>query len=157
MQNKTYKICIVGGENTGKTTFIRKLCTGVYTEEYTPTLGVEVHPVQLKGIHFNCWDCAGMANFGGLRDGYYLQSDAFIVFVSTEKKTRKVLSEILDRGIVPPNTPCVFVWAKMEGRNTCPEWVEKLSQEKNIPFVGISTKENINTEEPFNILIQKLK
>ena len=45
---------------------------------YPETLGVEVHPLVFYtnrgAIQFNCWDTAGQEKFGGLRDGYYRQS-----------------------------------------------------------------------------------
>lgn len=150
-KQKTYKICLVGDEYTGKTSFVRKLGWGEYLSEYTPTLGVEVHPICIGSNSYNVWDVAGKKEFQGLLDGYFIQADAFIVFASGEKKTEKWLKSI------PANIPCVLVWSKMEDINTCPEWLQNISKSKNIPWVGISTKENINLGEPFKILIEKIE
>ena len=39
-------------------------------------------------IQFNCWDTAGQEKFGGLRDGYYIQSQcAIIMFDVTSRAT----------------------------------------------------------------------
>ena len=50
---------------------------------YPETVGVEVHPLVFytsRGvIQFNCWDTAGQEKFGGLRDGYYHQSQGAIL------------------------------------------------------------------------------
>ena len=59
---------------------------------YPETLGVEVHPLVFytnRGvIQFNCWDTAGQEKFGGLRDGYYIQSQcAIIMFDVTSRAT----------------------------------------------------------------------
>lgn len=152
---KTHKICIIGGENTGKTTFVRRLCTGKYSKEYIPTIGVEVHPVQIKGdsedFSFNCYDCAGKEEFRGLVDGYYLQSDGFIVFASTKVQTIEFLNEI------PKGVPTVLVLPKIDEKKEYPKWVETLAKNRNIPFIDISTKENMNLEKPFYILKQKIK
>ena len=39
---------------------------------YTPTLGVEVHPIAHRGVVFNFWDLAGDERYEGLRDGYII-------------------------------------------------------------------------------------
>lgn len=62
-QGKTFKVVIVGDGNTGKTAFINRLLTGNFSDEYIPTMGVEVHPLMFtsqtgKHFTFNCWDCA---------------------------------------------------------------------------------------------------
>ena len=59
---------------------------------YPETLGVEVHPLVFytnRGvIQFNCWDTAGQEKFGGLRDGYYRQSQgAILMFDVTSQVT----------------------------------------------------------------------
>ena len=58
------------------------------------TLGVEVHPLEFNTnrglIVFNVWDTAGQENFGGLRDGYYVQGQcAIIMFDVTSRITYK--------------------------------------------------------------------
>ena len=68
----------------GKTTFMERHCTGKFTKKYIPTLGVEVKLISFclsdgSTIIFNIWDCAGQEKFGGLRDGYYVGADAFMV------------------------------------------------------------------------------
>ena len=59
---------------------------------YPETLGVEVHPLVFYtnrgAIQFNCWDTAGQEKFGGLRDGYYRQSQcAILMFDVTSQVT----------------------------------------------------------------------
>ena len=59
---------------------------------YPATLGVEVHPLVFYtnrgAIQFNCWDTAGQEKFGGLREGYYIQSQcAIIMFDVTSQAT----------------------------------------------------------------------
>lgn len=152
---KSYKICVVGGENTGKTTFVRKLLSEEYINEYTSTLGVEVHPIKIKGdsgdFSFNVWDCSGTQEFRGLVDGYYIQSDGFIVFASTKEQTIEFLDEI------PKDIPTVLVLPKIDEKKEYPKWVETLAKNRNIPFIDISTKENMNLEKPFYILKNKIK
>jgi len=65
------KSCINWEAGSGKSTFCKKMITGVFETSYIPTLGVEVYPI----CDGNYWDTAGQHKYGGLRDGYYLKCD----------------------------------------------------------------------------------
>jgi len=76
------KITLIGDGGTGKTTALKYFLSNVLEEKYEPTIGVEV----VEHSTFNFWDCAGIENNGGLRDGYYIGSDVFIIFCSCSDK-----------------------------------------------------------------------
>ena len=78
-----FKLVLVGDSGTGKTTFMKCHLTGEFEKKYMATLGVKVHPIVFhtnRGpIKFSVWDTAGQEQFGGLRDGYYIQAQCAIV------------------------------------------------------------------------------
>ena len=78
-----FKLVLVGDSGTGKTTFMKCHLTGEFEKKYVATLGVKVHPFVFhtnRGpIKFSVWDTAGQEQFGGLRDGYYIQAQCAIV------------------------------------------------------------------------------
>jgi GTP-binding nuclear protein Ran len=83
---QVFKVIVVGDAQVGKTTFIKRHLTGEFTKEYTPTSGVEVHPLTFytdnhKKVTFNVWDCAGefKPRFGVFREMYYTKADCAIV------------------------------------------------------------------------------
>lgn len=81
----TIKVSLIGDGGVGKTTFVKRILTGDFTQKYVATLGVEVNPFQSPTIPntiFNIWDCAGQEKFSGLRDGYFVESQACIVMFS---------------------------------------------------------------------------
>ena len=90
---------------------------------YPETLGVEVHPLVFYtnrgAIQFNCWDTAGQEKFGGLRDGYYRQSQcAILMFDVTSLETYNNVScwhEDLVR--VCGNIPIVLCGNKVDVRD----------------------------------------
>ena len=55
------------------------------------TLGVEIHPLIVNTnrglIQFDIWDTAGQERFGGLQDGYYIQSDCAIILFDVTNLT----------------------------------------------------------------------
>lgn len=86
----TYKLLLVGDGSTGKTTFIKKHRIGQFDLNYNATMGVEIHSLKFhtnKGdVIFNCWDCAGQEKFSGLRSGYYIKTNAALVFFDLGSK-----------------------------------------------------------------------
>jgi len=80
----TCKVCIVGGGNLGKTSYLYRLLGVPRRGMYAPTLGVEVHPLEVhtnKGIYnLNFWDVAGNKKYGGMYGGYMLQAQGALLF-----------------------------------------------------------------------------
>lgn len=83
----TFKICLIGDGGVGKTSLVKRHRTGHFEKKYVATLGVEVHPLRFfmkngegekMEVCFNMWDTAGQEKFGGLLDGYYIQSHGAI-------------------------------------------------------------------------------
>ncbi|AYV85858.1 MAG: GTP-binding nuclear protein RAN [Solivirus sp.] len=83
MQSISKKLVLVGDGMVGKTHFTYRACDMESQCKICATLGVEVHPfINSDGKMVAIWDTAGQERYGGLRDGYYIAKDAFIVFCS---------------------------------------------------------------------------
>jgi len=101
-----YKVLLVGDTKVGKTTYINYLLTNKFTEEHSPTFGVEVYPYVFNTnygpIIFEFWDCAGDYKYRGIDTGYYICSDGAIIMYTSEynncneleKKVRSVCNDI---------------------------------------------------------------
>ncbi len=75
------KVVLIGNAESGKTRAMRELL-GVNTPNnvYRPTLGVEVKSIKAGNTIYTVWDTAGNGKFGGLREGYYVKTNIFVVF-----------------------------------------------------------------------------
>lgn len=163
MEIPTFKCVMVGDGGVGKTTLVAKHLTGEFEKVYEPTLGVEVHPLVFnttKGpVRFNIWDTAGQEKYGGLRSGYYVQSDCAIVMFDLTGKlsyenSKKWYSDIRN---VCGNIPVVLVGSKSDISDikVQPDDIE-LDRANGEMYFSISSKSNYNFEKPFIALARKL-
>lgn len=153
----------MGDGGTGKTTFVKRHKTGEFEKKYIATLGVEVHPLVFNTrygpIEFNVWDTAGQEKFGGLRDGYYIQSQAAIImFDVTSRVTYKnVPNWHRDLVRVCENIPIVLCGNKVDVKDRkVKAKAIVFHRKKNLQYYDISAKSNYNFEKPFLFLARKL-
>jgi GTP-binding nuclear protein Ran len=114
------------------------LLGGAFEKTYVPTLGVEVHPVAVKttsgDVVFKVWDVAGQDKLGGLRDAYYLQANAAIIFYDVTSHESYKNVALWHRGVfgVNKDMPCVLVGNKAcSSRSVAPRAVT-FHRKKNI-------------------------
>ena len=148
----TYKICLLGDGGVGKTTFVKRHMLHTFEKKYVATLGVEVDPVRKEGVIFNLWDCAGQEKFGGLRDGYYVQSQGAMFFFSLDSKETLVnLGRwVRDFKRMCGDVPVVVVGTKSDSSNMSDEEVQKILGD--VPFVKVCNKTGEYIDEPLRIL-----
>lgn len=158
-----YQVVLVGDGGTGKTTFVKRHKTGEFEKKYIATLGVEVHPLvfytKYGPIEFSVWDTAGQEKFGGLRDGYYIQSKATIImFDVTSRVTYKnVPNWHRDLVRVCDNIPIVLCGNKVDVKDRkVKAKAIVFHRKKNLQYYDISAKSNYNFEKPFLYLARKL-
>lgn len=158
-----FKLVLVGDGGTGKTTFVKRHCTGEFEKKYVATLGVEVHPLvfytNFGPIKFNVWDTAGQEKFGGLRDGYYIGAQCgIIMFDVTSRVTYKnVPNWHRDLVRVCEDLPIVLCGNKvdMKDRKVKAKQIN-FHRKKNLQYYDISAKSNYNFDKPFLCLARKL-
>jgi len=153
----------MGDGGVGKTTFVKRHKTGEFEKKYIATVGAEVHKLPfyttVGPVDFNLWDTAGQEKFGGLRDGYYIGSNAAILmFDCTSRITYKSIpSWHKDLIRVCENIPIVLVGNKVDvkDRKVKPKDIT-FHRRVNIQYYDVSAKSNYNFEKPFLYLIRKL-
>lgn len=86
------KILVVGDTGTGKTSFIKRYVSNIFTSKYKATIGVDF---ALKSINVGqkiarvqLWDIAGQERFGAMTHVYYKQAlGALVMFDTTRPAT----------------------------------------------------------------------
>ncbi len=118
-----YKVILVGDGGVGKTSLVKRLQKLDVNKTYIPTMGAEVHPLVYNTnygeVFIKLWDTAGQENFTGLKEGYYIQSNAGIIMCDSTSEKSVSNMKIWERDIyrVCPNLPRILVCNKSDIKN----------------------------------------
>jgi GTPase SAR1 family protein len=163
----TFKVCVVGRCDTGKTTYIRKCLGNQLAAQYTASVGVEVYPVHvsLQGgeqLCFNFWDCTSM------KDDYYVAVDAFILFLEKSKPETwedqvQALQQFITSAYSDPTRreiPFVAVFGKQDvpGKFEGAQLTAllKLRQQHYVKIYEHSSVSGYNYEKPLLAVVRQL-
>lgn len=160
---REFKLVLIGDGGVGKTTLVKRHLTGEFQTKYNPTMGCEVTPLRFETscgpIVFNVWDTAGQDKFGGLREGYYVNSHcALVMFDVTSRVTYSSVPRWFDDLFrVCKGVPSVLIGNKVD----VPEREVKAQnisfhKKRGIQYYDLSAKSNYNFEKPFLYLARKL-
>lgn len=157
--SKIYKVVLIGDGGVGKTSFVKRARNSLYSEsvEYTPTRGVEITPVEVDGVTFDVWDCAGLEEFEGLRDGYFVGADCVIIMCDERIETVKnmVLWKEKFKYIVRTDVPIEYIF------NDCNSFKVRSLRDKYIrrgdSVTNVCVRTDTNITEVFRKLITKLE
>lgn len=101
--NSPKKVVIVGDSGVGKTKLLYEMLHIPY-DTYLATIGVEVSNLRTPRGTINVWDTAGNDKFAGMRDGYYIGTDLFVIVCEDEEQERKWRSRLPAGNIVVFNS-----------------------------------------------------
>ena len=93
------QVIVVGNGGVGKTSMIKRFCTGTFTGEYKKTIGVDFLqkkvfvPSQGETVTMDLWDTAGQEEFDTLTRNYYRGAQACVIVFSTTDRASFVAVE----------------------------------------------------------------
>lgn len=162
----SYKVIFLGDTAVGKTSLIFRFCDDRFDEVFTATIGIDIKTKKYiykdKKIELDIWDSAGQERYKSLAKNSFQGADGIIlVYDITDKKTfqnikiwYKNIKDIIDINKVA----IIIVGNKSDlpekevNKETC----EKFCQQYNLQSIETSCKNNINIQETFNLLIDKM-
>ncbi|KAL7545598.1 hypothetical protein ACHAWF_008958 [Thalassiosira exigua] len=100
-KEKEVRILILGLDNAGKTTILRKFC-GESVDAVEPTLGFNIKTLEHKGYMLNVWDVGGQKTIRAYWRNYFERTDGLIWVVDSADRARlevcrRELRELLDQ------------------------------------------------------------
>ncbi len=153
------KVVIAGDGAVGKTSLIRRYCTGMFQESRIMTIGVDfqikIVEVDGKPIKLSIWDVAGQERFGAFRDSFYRGARAVaLVYDVTDLLSLENLAK-WQREIVRVAPGCNFmvVGNKIDlARKVQSEQAENWAQQMHFPYLETSALSGTGVEDFFNML-----
>jgi GTP-binding nuclear protein Ran len=148
MSEKQFKVTMVGEGGVGKSMFLKHMYGGIWSPIYNPTLCADVCTFIIetsKGpIIFNCWDTAGQKKYGGIHSGYWIGSDAFMIFfdIGSRLSYQSAKNLSVNIGSRYPDKPIIIIGNKVDIKDR-----DKFP--KNISYIKTSAKSGYNCQLPW--------
>ncbi|GFP86238.1 RAS-related protein raba6b [Phtheirospermum japonicum] len=161
-----FKTVLVGDSAVGKSNLLSRFAKNEFCLESKPTIGVKFAYRNIrvgdKIIKAQIWDTAGQERFRAITSSYYRGAlGALLVYDVTRRPTfeslRKWLKELREYG--SPDMVIVVVGNKSDlvgSRVVNLEDGQCLAQLENLSFMETSAKENLNVEEAFLQMINRI-
>ena len=86
-RERELRILILGLDNAGKTTIMKKAC-GEDVHEISPTVGFNIKSLEYKGFVLNIWDVGGQKTIRTYWRNYFEQTDGIIWVVDSVDRFR---------------------------------------------------------------------
>ena len=166
IQDKQYKIVILGSGAVGKSAITVQMVSGHFLSSYDPTIEDSYRTIiniNNKDIILNIIDTAGQEEFYALRDQYMRSGDGYIIVFSITSVTsflevnaiKEQLNMVLD---VDNNTliPIILVGNKCdleEYRQVQSSNAQRLAEEWRVKYFETSAKNKTNINRIFEELV----
>ena len=160
------KLILIGDTSVGKTALLTRKKDNYYHDIYTSTLGVDFFFLNLtkdnNTIKVYIWDTAGQEKFSNLINVYFRNLDGvMLLYDITNINSFNNLNNWLEKiSIYNKNyIPKLIVGTKcdLEKKRKVDETnVFEFVKNQNLPHILCSSKENINIDKTFNIIIDKM-
>ena len=164
----SFKILLLGDTEVGKTSYILRFCDDKFSENSLTTIGLDTKTkyikVNDKKIQLIIWDSAGQERFKSIAKNSFKGAHGLILmYAVNKKKTFRAIKEWLNNikeGIDIKKVGLLIVGNKidlpLEEREVDEEMVNSLRENEDIEIIEGSAKNNINVNECFIKLIEKM-
>ena len=161
----SFKIILIGDSFVGKTSLILRFCKAKYDDHSVSTIGIDTQKKYIKRddkkIELIIWDTAGEERYRSLAKNCCNQMDGIVfVFDLGAKETFKNIKiwyKNLEEMVDFKKVGVVLVGNKCDKENEISE--EKIldySNQKNMEYIAVSAKKNINVNEIFIKLLDDI-
>jgi len=159
----TIKVIVVGNGGVGKSSMIRRFCTGEYTDTYKKTIGVDFLEKEkyidscAQSITFMVWDTAGQEEFDAVTKSYYRGAHGCVIAFSTvdrdsfeavKKWKDKVEAEVGSIAMVLVQNKVDLIDKAVSSN----EEVESLAKRLKLKLYRTCVSENLNVDKVFEYL-----
>ncbi|CAH3189806.1 unnamed protein product [Porites lobata] len=161
-----FKVLLIGDPGVEKNAILFRFSDDAFKSTFLWTIGIDfkLRTIELHGkkIKLQMWDTAGQERYSAITTSYYRGARGIIlVYDITQEKTfeniSKWLRNIEEHANEDVEKMILASKCHMEDRRIVSrENGEQLAKEHGVPFFEVSAKKNINIEEAFYKLAEKM-
>ena len=163
-----FKILLLGDSQVGKTSFILRFCDDKFQEESLTTIGLDTKnkfiKIKDKKIQLNIWDTAGEERFRSIAKNSFKGAHGILLMYGIDdKKSFRAIKDWINSikesidinkiGLVVVGNKCDI---KEEQKEVDQEMMKNLEEKEKVEIIIASAKDNINVNESFIKLIEKM-
>ena len=158
----SFRICVIGDVNVGKTSLLTRYCDNVFKEAYTNTIGVDFRVVTLRykeilaKVHI--WDTAGQERFKSISINYFRACHGFMfIYDITNKSSFMNINRWMELAFSNNRMNVInfLVGNKNdleENREVSIEEAKQFANTMNLLYLETSAKNNSNVGKAFEYL-----
>jgi small GTP-binding protein len=160
------KIILVGDTNVGKTSLLQRKHNNIFNPAFTTTLGVDFYYITVrkhnKDIKIYLWDTAGQEKFANLINVYFRDLDGgMVIYDITNRNSFDNIEKWIEKISMfnKNNVPIIIVGTKSDlekHRMIHKNEIVNIAKPYNYITIECSSKENINIDETFDLIINKI-
>ena len=161
-----YKVVIIGDSYSGKSSILNRYINDSFNNTFTHTIGVDffIKNINLsdKKVKIQLWDTAGQEQYATIIRAYFTNCTAAIIVydISNRDSFNKVEKWLNTFAMnFTENRPCILVGNKTDlssKREISTQEGQAKAFKLKMDFIECSTKENINIDEIFSTLSNKI-
>ena len=164
----SFKILLLGDSTVGKTAFILRFCEDKFEEDSLTTIGLDQKNKFVKSgdkkLELHIWDTAGQERFRSIAKNCYKGADGILLMYDISKyetfKHIKTWINNIKEAIDIDKVALLVVGNKCdlpdEEKNVDQESRQNFENTNNMKIIEASAKDNINVNESFISLIDKM-
>ena len=163
-----YKILILGDSNVGKTSFLIRFCDDTFDEGTLTTVGVDFKKKFIKRndkkIALHICDTAGQERFRAIAKNHFKNADGIIIMydISNKRTFQNIKDWIINikENLDTDKIGLIIVGNKLDlnqNREVDEDMRKYLEEKQKIKVLEASAKENINVNEAFIELVDKME
>ena len=164
----TFKILLLGDSEVGKSSFILRFCEDTFREDSLTTIGLDTKTKFIKRnnkkIQLVIWDSAGQERFKAIAKNTLKGAHGILLMyaINNRNSFRAIKDWInsIKESVDINKTGLIVIGNKIdlppEQRIIDNEMVESLKEKENVEVIEASAKTNINVNEAFISLIDKM-
>jgi len=164
----TFKILLLGDSEVGKSSFILRFCEDTFREDSLTTIGLDTKTKFIKRnnkkIQLVIWDSAGQERFKAIAKNTLKGAHGILLmYAINNRNSFKAIKDWINsikESVDINKTGLIVIGNKIdlpeEQRIIDKEMVESLKEKENVEVIEASAKTNINVNEAFISLIDKM-